>query len=123
MDRAKDLWTRGFIFLLGGLLGTAVGLLYAPRAGKKTRQFMATEMQEVMNMAISSIRDVQETALSAMEATGSRMEALSQETKDRLLKLQEIATHTLEEQKQSIKKGYSKAQKVVKKQARKSPQS
>jgi len=123
MDRAKDLWTRGFIFLLGGLLGTAVGLLYAPRAGKKTRQFMATEMQEVMNMAISSIRDVQENALSAMEATGSRMEALSQETKDRLLKLQEIATHTLEEQKQSIKKGYSKAQKVVKKQARKSPQS
>jgi len=73
-------------------------------------------------MALSSIRDVQETALSAMETTESRMEALSQETKDRLLKLQEIATYTLEKQQQSIKKGYSKAKKVVK-QKRKSPQS
>ena len=114
MDNAKNLLTRGFIFLLGGLLGTAVGLLYAPRAGKKTRQLMAAEVQEVMNMAMSSIQDVQDTALSAIKATESRMEALSQETKDRLLRLQEIAEQTFDEQKQSIQKGYSKAKKVVK---------
>jgi gas vesicle protein len=122
MDSAKNFLSKGFIFLLGGLLGTALGLLYAPRAGKRTRQLMATEVQEVMDRAMSSIRDVQETALSAIQATESRMEALSQETKDRLLKLQEIATQTLEEQKQSVQKGYSKAKKAVK-QPRKSPQS
>ena len=103
MDNTKNLGNALVAFLLGGLVGTGVGLLYAPRSGKKTRRLMAIEAQDVMDKAVSSIRDVQDTALSAIRDTQSRMEALSQETKDRLLKLQEIAGHAFDEQKKSIR--------------------
>ncbi len=114
MDNIKNSGTGMFAFLLGGLMGATFGILYAPRSGKKTRQIVTTEAQDMMNKAVSSIREAQDTALAAIKDTQSRMDALSQETKDRLTKLQEIAEHTFDEQKQSIQKGYSNARKVVK---------
>ena len=113
MHTMKNSGVGLFAFLLGGLIGAIVTLFYAPRSGKKTRQIVTTEAQDMMDKAIKAIREAQDTALSALKDTQSHVEALSQETKDRLAKLQEIAENTLDEQKQSIKKGYSNAKKVV----------
>src|SRR5258706_11802255 len=103
-----------FMFSIGGLIGETFGILFSARLNKKSRQNVTTEAQDMMNKAVSSIREAQDTALAAIKDTQSRMDALSQETKDRLTKLQEIAEHTFDEQKQSIQKGYSNARKVVK---------
>ena len=43
----------------------------------------------------------------------TRLETLNEETKERLGKLQEIAKHTLQEQKESLVKGYSDAKATV----------
>jgi len=107
--------TMGILtFIIGGLIGAAVGILYAPRSGKETRKIMTEEAQDVMDTAISSIRDAQDAALSAIKDSRSQLEKLSEETKDRLAKLQDIMERTVEDQKKSLKKGYSNARAVVK---------
>jgi gas vesicle protein len=100
-------------FLLGGLIGGAVGLLYAPRSGRETRQILVGEGQEMMDKAVTTIREAQDNALTAIREAQTRLEALNLEAKDRIGKLQEIAESTLSEQRQSLKKGYSDAKKVV----------
>jgi len=101
-------------FLLGGLIGGAIGLLYAPRSGQETRRILAGEGQEMMDRAVTTIREAQDSALAAIRETQTRLETLNLEAKDRISKLQEIAESTLNEQKQSLIKGYSEAKKVVK---------
>jgi len=100
-------------FLLGGLIGGAIGLLYAPRAGRQTRQMLVGEGEDVLEKATATIRDAQDKALAAIRENQSRLEVLNREAKDRISKLQEIADRTMNEQKESLKKGYSEAKKVV----------
>jgi gas vesicle protein len=101
-------------FLLGGLIGGAIGLLYEPRSGQETRRILAGEGQEMIDRAVYTIREAQDNALMTIKDTQTRLEALNLEAKDRISKLQEIAESTLNEQKESLKKGYSEAKKVVK---------
>lgn len=101
-------------FLMGGLIGAAIGLLYAPRSGRETRQILVGEGEEMIDRATTAIREAQDKALVTIRDTQTRLEALNVEAKDRISKLQEIAGATLEEQKESLKKGYSEAKRVVK---------
>jgi len=100
-------------FLVGGLIGAVVGLLYAPQSGEETRQTLMDEGQEIVDRTRNSIKNTQDTAMSAIQDTQTRMETLYQDTRERLMKLQEIAKGTLNEQKESLEKGYSDAKEVV----------
>jgi gas vesicle protein len=100
-------------FLIGGLIGGAIGLLYAPRSGRETRRMLVGEGEDMLDKATATIRDAQDKALVSIRENQSRLEALNKEAKDRINKLQEIADRTMSEQKESLKKGYSEAKKVV----------
>jgi len=89
-------------FVFGGLVGAAVGLLYAPHAGEKTRKILVNNGQVVKDKAITSLHEAQ-----------VRMEAFTEETKKRLEKLEEIVQHTFEEEKQILKEGLKQAKEVV----------
>lgn len=91
---------RAFVF--GGLIGAAVGLLYAPHPGEKTRKILINNGQVVKDKAITSFHEAQ-----------VRMEAFTEETRKRLEKLEEIAQHTFEEEKQIFKEGLKQAKEVV----------
>jgi gas vesicle protein len=101
-------------FLLGGAIGAAIGLLYAPRSGKETREILIDEGDEMVNKAVTSIRAAQENALSTIRDAQARLETLNNEAKDRLQKLQSVAKETFDEQKESASKGYSKAKEIIK---------
>jgi gas vesicle protein len=89
-------------FVIGGLVGAAVGLLYAPHSGEKTRKILVNNGQIVKDKAITSLHEAQ-----------VRMEAFTEETKKRLEKLEEIAQHTLEDEKQILKESLKQAKDVV----------
>jgi len=91
---------RAFVF--GGLVGAAVGLLYAPHPGEKTRRILINNGQIVKDKAITSFHEAQ-----------VRMEAFTEETKKRLEQLEKIAQHTLEEEKQILKESLKQAKEVV----------
>jgi len=100
-------------FLIGGLVGGAIALLYAPQSGRKTRDLLMTEGQETADRVMKSIRDAQENVMKTIDDAQVRLEAMSAEAQDRLGRLQDIARGTLDEQKGSLRKGYSDAKDVV----------
>lgn len=100
-------------FVIGGLVGGAIALLYAPQSGRKTRELLMTEGQETADKVMRSIREAQESVLRTIDDAQVRMEAMSEETKERLNRLQEIARNTIDEQKGSLRKGYSDAKNVM----------
>ena len=89
-------------FVFGGLIGAAVGLLYAPHPGEKTRKILINNGQVVKDKAITSFHEAQ-----------VRMEAFTEETKKRLEKLEEIAQNTFAEEKQILTEGLKQAKEVV----------
>ena len=91
-------------FLIGGLIGSAIALLYAPRSGKETREYLMSEGQETADRVMSSIRDAQENILATIEDAQVRMEAMNRETRARLQRLQAIAQETIDEEKQIFEK-------------------
>lgn len=101
-------------FLIGGLIGGTIALLYAPQSGRKTREFLKTEGSETADRVIRSILDAQENVLELIEDAQLRMQSMSQDTRDRLQRLQEIARTTIAEQKDSLTRGYSEARDVMK---------
>jgi gas vesicle protein len=88
--------------LIGGMIGGAIGLLYAPRSGRETREYLINEGQETADRIMDSIRDAQ-----------VRLEAMNQETRERLQRLQVIAQETIEEEKQVFEKRYGQVKDVI----------
>ncbi len=91
-------------FLIGGLIGGAIALLYAPRSGEETREILLSEGQETADRVMQSIRDAQ-----------VRLEAVNQETRDRLQQLQVIAQETLDEEKEIFDRRYGQVKEVINK--------
>jgi gas vesicle protein len=89
-------------FLIGGLIGGAIALLYAPRSGRETREFLLKEGQETADRVMNSLRDAQVL-----------LEEMNQETRDRLQRLQVIAQETIEEEKQVFGKRYGQVKEVI----------
>lgn len=89
-------------FLIGGLVGAAVALLYAPKAGDETRQTLMESGRMVKDKAMKSIDEAQ-----------ARMETFTEESKRRLGKLRDIGEETLDEQKRTLKTGVRQAKKVM----------
>jgi gas vesicle protein len=100
-------------FLVGGLVGAAVAMLYSPRRGEETRQILMDESIEIRDQVLKSIQDAQRSAMSTLDEAQAQLVVLNQETKDRLGKLQEIGMTTLEEQKESLDKGVKEVQEVI----------
>ncbi len=54
-------------FFLGGIVGAAVALLVAPKAGKETRQQIKDTAEDVKGKAEDYYKQVKETVTSALE--------------------------------------------------------
>ena len=93
-------------FLIGGLIGGAIALLYAPRSGAETREILLNEGQETADRVMKTIRDAQ-----------VRLEAVNLETRDRLQRLQAIAQETLDEEKEILDRRYGQVKEVINKDA------
>jgi gas vesicle protein len=91
-------------FLIGGLIGGAIALLYAPRSGEETREILLSEGQETADRVMNSIRDAQ-----------VRLEAMNKETRDRLQRIQAIAQETLDEEKEILDRRYGQVKEVINK--------
>jgi len=96
-------------FLIGGLIGGTLALLYAPQSGKKTRKLLGDQGQETVDQILQSIRDAQESVLSTIEDAQSHLDSMNKDTREKLQRLQEIAQETVHEEKQVFKKKLKQA--------------
>jgi gas vesicle protein len=105
---------NGFLgFLLGGIIGAAIGMMYAPRSGDETRQMLAENSQEMKDKAMRSVQEAQETTMASIREAQMKLEELNEEVMMRVNKLQAISKRTLEEQKETFDKGLKEASDVL----------
>jgi gas vesicle protein len=89
-------------FMIGGLIGGVVALLYAPRSGQETREFLISEGQEKAEQFKMSVREASESFLARFEESQSRVESINRETRRRLKEFEETARLMVEEDRRNI---------------------
>jgi gas vesicle protein len=72
-NRCGD-WLKGF--LIGGLVGVVVGLLYAPKSGKELREDISEKAKDLADKVKDEYEDVLEKSKKGFESVISRLKEL-----------------------------------------------
>ena len=89
-------------FLVGGLTGAVVALLFAPQAGEKTRVIIRDKAIELKDKASENVDSAYAQAEAAAAEARARFEELAQITRERADELRQRGQVVLEEQKNKV---------------------
>ncbi len=90
---AADDWIKGLI--VGGLIGVALGVLYAPKSGKETREDICRSTEELLEKA----KEQYEQAKQRMDSLAGKGKESYEENKQRLKKAIEAGVEAFKEEK------------------------
>jgi len=88
--------------VVGGLIGAAVMMIYAPQSGAKTRKLLRKKAMALRNQASETAEDARERAEEALDAAVERAREASDELRDRVEHIQKRSQKTLDEQKERV---------------------
>jgi len=125
-DRDTDFGTFLAGFVIGGLVGAAVALLYAPQSGEETRTIIKEKSIELKDKATETAEEARARAEKALEEararadlaiqeTRARAEELARITKEKAIDLQHKGQVVLEDQKSRLEGAIEAGKKVTKK--------
>ncbi len=92
-------------FLLGGLIGATIALLYAPKSGQQTRRDIA-----------KTSRRLKEDAVDLVDDTLERVNDFADEVKDRVTDIIDTGIDLSESAKKEIIRTFDQGQKVIERQ-------
>jgi gas vesicle protein len=112
-------------FIVGGLVGAAVALLYAPQSGEETRTIIKEKSIELKDKAMESaeearlraekaLEEARARAEKALEETKARADELAQLTRQRAIEIQQRGQVVFDEQKTKIESAIEAGKKVAK---------
>jgi len=112
-DRDSDFGSFLVGFMVGGLAGAAVALLFAPQSGEETRTLIRDKSIELKDKAVETaeetrvrtekaLEDARERAEAAYAEARARADELAKMTKERATELQKRGQVVLEEQKSKV---------------------
>ncbi len=102
-------------FFIGGLVGAAVALLFAPQSGEETRTVIRDKSIELRDQAVSQAEEARTLAMEAAEKARiraeetaaqarARVDDVAKSTKDKASNLQQRGQVVLEEQRGKLEK-------------------
>ncbi|HOG13098.1 MAG: YtxH domain-containing protein [Smithellaceae bacterium] len=93
-------WNLVKAFVVGGLIGAAIGILFAPKSGKETRQDISLKADELLSKAREEYEKASEKGRAAYEAATVRareLEGLAREKAGEISeKVSELAAQSTE---------------------------
>ncbi|HET6515574.1 MAG TPA: YtxH domain-containing protein [Thermodesulfovibrionales bacterium] len=92
-------------FLIGGILGAGIALLYAPQSGRETRKDISRKAKRIKNDAVELVED---TIQSVNEFVG--------DVRDKASEILEKGVELSESAKKELVKSLEQGQKVIEKQ-------
>jgi len=101
----EDNKTIAGAFLVGGLIGAAIALLYAPKAGRETRRDISKAAKKIKRDAVELVED---TIQSIDEFAG--------EVKDKATDIIERGVELSETAKKEVVRSFEYGQKIIEKQ-------
>jgi len=93
--------------VVGGLIGAVIGILYAPKSGKETREEIGQKADELLSKAKEEYGHAVEKSREAYEATVERLKELEETAKEKVEEVGELADRgkeTLQDGKNRLKK-------------------
>jgi gas vesicle protein len=96
---------KGLIF--GGLVGVAIGLLYAPKSGKETREDLTIKADEFISKAKEEMekhREEYDAAMERIKKTGSSIKNKASEAQGKIGKLAHSGKETAAEKRKRLEK-------------------
>jgi gas vesicle protein len=107
-ERSGDL-LKGLI--IGGLIGAALGILYAPKSGKETREDIAHKTEELLNKAKEEYERTVAKSKAAYESAMKRLQELElaakgkvEEVESKVSEFAQQSAETVQDNKNRLKK-------------------
>lgn len=108
MSNSRD-FLKGLI--IGGLIGAAAGILFAPKSGKETREDISRKTQDLLSRAKEEYETAMEKSKKAYEAAMDKMKEVQRlartkaaETGEKIEELAEKGMETLDDTRGRFKK-------------------
>jgi len=109
-DNAKMI---GGAFLLGGVIGAAIALLYAPKSGKETRKDISKAARHIKNSTVDLIEEAIEDANEFASDLREKAEDIIEKGKDLSDKARKEIVTTIEDGQRAIEKQRKKLTQIL----------
>lgn len=95
--------------IVGGLIGAVIGILYAPKSGKETREDLSRKADEILTKAKEEYDIAVEKSKKAYDATVARLKTLEETAKAKVEEAEDLA----ERGKESFQEGKTLLKKAI----------
>jgi gas vesicle protein len=110
MSKKGD-FTAGLV--VGGLIGVLIGILYAPKSGKETREEIGRKADELLSKAKEEYDHAVEKSRKAYEATVERLKELEGTAKEKVEEVGEKVEALSSLGKETLQDGKSRLKKAI----------
>lgn len=109
-DRVGD-FLKGL--LIGGLAGAVIGILYAPKSGKETREEIGKKAEELLAKAKEEYEQALEKSRKTYETAVSRLKKIEEAAREKVGDLESRAGEMVEKGKVSLEDNKSRLKKAI----------
>jgi len=99
--------------LIGGLAGIILGILYAPKSGKETREQIGQKTEELLAKAKEDYERTLEKSKKTYESAIKRLRDLESATKKKFNHVDEDVNELIEQGKEVLQDGKSRLKKAI----------
>ncbi|MCK9390536.1 MAG: YtxH domain-containing protein [Syntrophales bacterium] len=109
-DRMGD-FLKGLV--IGGLAGAVIGILYAPKSGKETREEIGKKAEELLAKAKEEYEQALEKSRKTYETAVSRLKKIEEAAREKVGDLESRAGEMVEKGKVSLEDNKSRLKKAI----------
>ena len=109
-DRAGD-FLKGL--LIGGVIGAVVGILYAPKSGRETREDISRKAEELVAKAKEEYEQALEKSRKTYETAVSRLKKIEETAREKVGELEAKAGTMVEKGKESLEDNKSRLKRAI----------
>ncbi len=109
-DRAGD-FLKGM--LIGGIIGAVVGILYAPKSGKETREEIGRKAEELVAKAREEYEQALEKSRKTYESAVTRLKKIEEAAREKVGELEAKAGTMVEKGKESLEDNKSRLKRAI----------
>jgi gas vesicle protein len=99
--------------IVGGLIGAVIGILYAPKSGRETREELGRKADEILSKAKEEYEHAVEKSRKAYEATVQRLKALEEKALEKAEEAEEKAEALAERGKETLLEGKGRLKRAI----------
>jgi gas vesicle protein len=99
--------------VIGGLAGAVIGILYAPKSGKETREEIGKKAEELLAKAKEEYEQALEKSRKTYETAVSRLKKIEEAAREKVGDLESRAGEMVEKGKVSLEDNKSRLKKAI----------